>query len=237
MLSMRKWKLKVALALGAVALALVWLASEKEGAVAETANEAERAIQSKAAAPLRDSTGQGGVNSTTSNAQSEPAGSNKTVAQTHLSSPSADVDILAREEVRRDLPWLSGVDPLGIPFPTSDSVNRACEEMEHLGSANCQDHYSALAKLASEPRDEEWAASIAKSILSVVASQPEFFIRSLDCRTTLCAVEIESTIGAFDRHEARKLDKYLVRVDRVYGYERNNSNQRVTVTSMTFRRR
>jgi hypothetical protein len=134
------------------------------------------------------------------------------------------------------LPWLPGIDPKGIPFPMSESIKRACEEMKHLGTASCAEHYAVLDWLANESRDEKWAASVVASIASAVASQPDYFIRAIDCRMTLCAIEIESTRGVF-RHTTGTSTNTIELVDRVFGYETSESNQMVKVTSMTFRRR
>ena len=133
------------------------------------------------------------------------------------------------------LPWMENVDPVGIPFPISDSVRRQCDSMKDL-HANCDAHFGAFAQLATEARDKEWATATAKAIMALVASQDGYSIRALDCRTTVCGVEIEGR-DAFDRPAARQLSPVLTRVDRVYGLERNSLDERVVVTSMTFRRR
>ena len=133
--------------------------------------------------------------------------------------------------------WATGIDPTGIEFPISDSIKRACEKLAKLQHGNCHDHTAVLARLAKEGRDEAWATSVEDAIASQVLAKPNFLIRSLDCRLTVCAVEIESTSGVFDRTAPDKLKTILSRVDTITGYERNSSNQLVTVTSITFARK
>lgn len=138
-------------------------------------------------------------------------------------------------ESKHDLPWIEDVDPIGIPFPISRSVRRQCESMKDL-RANCDEHFGVFSQLATESRDDKWAATSARAIMALVETQDGYSIRALDCRTTVCGVEIEGH-DAFDRPAGRRLNPILTRVDRVYGIERNQSNERVIVTSMTFRRR
>lgn len=137
----------------------------------------------------------------------------------------------------RGISWAGGIDPTGIPFPTSDSIRNTCAEYSGLKSGSCRDHEAALTRLAKEGRDEKWAPLMEDAIASLVAPHQNYSIRSIDCRTTVCAVEIESILGVFDRSAPEKLKNKLERVDTINGYERNDSNQRVTVTAISFKRK
>jgi hypothetical protein len=141
----------------------------------------------------------------------------------------------SRERTEASVDESAGSKSAGIPFPVSASVLQYCEHLSGAGSASCTDHIGVFAQLEKEKRDPVWAPSVEAEIAAVVNSDPAFHIRALECRTTVCAVEIES-IQAAIRLSFDHLDDHLSRVDRIIGYERNSANELIKVTSITFKR-
>lgn len=122
-----------------------------------------------------------------------------------------------------------------IPFRVSDSIVRACDEYQGE-QISCDRHFAVLARLKDEKRDSAWASSMEKSITSIVAAESGFFIRALECRASVCAMEIEST-EYFDTNKFEILSNRLVEVDSIRGYEVNEKNEKIRVRSLTFERR
>lgn len=127
-----------------------------------------------------------------------------------------------------------GAERAGIPFPISQSVVRYCEQISELGSADCSTHLSILAQLEKENRDSGWASAIESAITSIVKSDPAFRIRALECRTSVCALEIESIHNA-RRLPLRQLSDRLSEMDFIIGYESNDRDEVIKVSSFTFK--
>jgi hypothetical protein len=123
----------------------------------------------------------------------------------------------------------------GTPFPLSPSVSHTCSQMAHLGKASCADIYGLLDQMQNEPRDKEWAESMEQIIQHLVTNHPGYSVRALACRTTVCALEVESTLGVF-RPDKRALSGKLSWIDQSYGYEVNNNTEKVKVTLVVFHR-
>lgn len=124
--------------------------------------------------------------------------------------------------------------PVGAPFPVSPSVTHSCNRISGLGQASCADIYAILERMQDEPRDETWAEAMEELIKGLVYSTPGYAIRSLGCRTTVCAFEVESTQGVF-RPNKLPLKGKLAWVDQNYGYEGNGSTL-VKVTLVALQR-
>ena len=92
----------------------------------------------------------------------------------------------------------SGVDRsvIGIPFPVSASVEAYCINKAPL---HCEREHQALAKMAQQPRDEAWAAKTESQIQDEVISQGPgiYSIRNIECRSSICAVEVKSLSRAY----------------------------------------
>jgi hypothetical protein len=76
------------------------------------------------------------------------------------------------------------------PFHLSASVADSCKPPGNP-AAFCRDLQRFLAELSAEPRDAEWALTMEARIGSSlrVKGRPVGEIRSLECRSTRCAVE------------------------------------------------
>jgi hypothetical protein len=62
------------------------------------------------------------------------------------------------------------------------------------GSDLCERQHNRLAEMAKEPRDLAWAAKTESLIQDEVLSLSpgDYSIRNIECRSSICAVEIES---------------------------------------------
>jgi hypothetical protein len=125
---------------------------------------------------------------------------------------------------------------IGIPFDTSESILRTCGDYSDGGDASCGRHFSTLARLKDETRDPSWASAMEKSIASIVHAQPGYRIRALECRSTACAVEIESA-EYFDPYKFQVLSDRLSEVDSIRGYETSVATGVIKLRSVTFERR
>jgi hypothetical protein len=85
---------------------------------------------------------------------------------------------------------------VGTAFPVPDSIETSC------GRKNgdfCERQHRALAEMAQEPRDEAWATKTESLIQHEIISQGPgiYSIRNIECRTSICAVEVQSLSGAY----------------------------------------
>lgn len=93
---------------------------------------------------------------------------------------------------------------VGIPFPVSESVLRACEQESHP-SVECKPNKKLLDKMAAEPREEPWATAGERAIRDLVEFEPgtdrrrqiTYTIRALECRKSICFVEVASNMEWF----------------------------------------
>jgi hypothetical protein len=95
--------------------------------------------------------------------------------------------------------------------------------------------------MTEEPRDPEWAPA-AESMLRdfIETTDPgKFSIRALECRTSICAVEVESIYGPFSGRVLgyEPLADELRRDAPMLGFEADEFGTRMTVTVFTFIRR
>jgi hypothetical protein len=86
---------------------------------------------------------------------------------------------------------------IGIPFPVSPSVDARCKLIKKVDL--CERQHNMLAKMAQEPRDNSWATKTEALIQDEVMSEKPgvYSIRNIECRSSLCAVEVESLSDAY----------------------------------------
>lgn len=85
----------------------------------------------------------------------------------------------------------------GHTFPVSKSVRSDCEGNSR-GVGICVDVAQLLKTFNEEPRDVSWASDMEARIRTFVNSEEgKFTIRALECRTSVCAVEVESIHGPY----------------------------------------
>ncbi|HEV7607435.1 MAG TPA: hypothetical protein VGO61_08870 [Steroidobacteraceae bacterium] len=80
---------------------------------------------------------------------------------------------------------------VGVPFKLSASVTANCQR-----STDCEELDVFLEQMAAEPRDAEWARNMEARIERAVMAgeRGKFRIRSLECRSTRCALEVASEV-------------------------------------------
>jgi hypothetical protein len=112
---------------------------------------------------------------------------------------SDSTELRVRGQVAEPLraPPLSGTDDsvIGVPFPVPASAEGVCTISKRLhGPDLCERQHKLLAKMAKEPRDLAWAAKTETLIQDEVTSLSpgNYSIRNIECRSSICAVEMES---------------------------------------------
>jgi hypothetical protein len=121
----------------------------------------------------------------------------------------------------------------------SDSVATACGDTRDAETSICGDELRVLREMERERRDEAWASQMEATLRSLLTSAPyaAYTVRNIECRSSICATEIASTYG---RHPGLALkDLQRIGMDHgngLFGYERNEYGERVTVTLRIFRR-
>jgi hypothetical protein len=126
---------------------------------------------------------------------------------------------------------------IGIPFPISASVGDLCKRESNM----CGDVPERLAKMAQEPRDQAWATETEGRLQDNILSQGsnKYSIRDIECRTSLCAVEVASAYGPYvglgyeDQVKFGLLNGQLT----IGAFEKDPAGARITVTVITFTRR
>jgi hypothetical protein len=123
---------------------------------------------------------------------------------------------------------------VGIPFAVSDSVEVVCKRRRvNL----CEMIHEDLTSLSHEARDLAWAPKIESLIRNKVSSQgPDTYsIRSVDCRSTICAVEVESTADAYiSTNYNFQVANGLAEGRKAFGEEVDASGHRVMVSLIVF---
>jgi hypothetical protein len=125
---------------------------------------------------------------------------------------------------------------IGRPFPVSASVEKGCRR----GVDTCDEVYELLLEMAQEPRDFAWATDMEAKLRDYVKNiEPDkFSIRTIECRTSLCVVEVASIHGPlFGIQYKAPLYKKLSNSIGMFGYEADPSSARVTVTLLAYTRR
>lgn len=126
---------------------------------------------------------------------------------------------------------------IGRPFPMSESVKSSCPR-EIAMRSSCIEVLDFLDQMAEEPRDPHWATVMEARLRQWILRSGDWTIRSIECRTSACAVEVSSLYGPLlgfrygdPPHGA------LFNWIGLIGYETHPSSARVTVTLKTFKRR
>lgn len=148
-----------------------------------------------------------------------------------------------REEAAQDPPPRergTDISVVGRPFPVSPSVAASCRAISGGGDDACDSTWEPLKKMAQEPRSSAWAKEMESMLRDHIAQVDpgKYTIRALECRTSVCVIEVESIFGpyfgSFD-HDA-PLFKVLYPGIGAHGYESNPDATRITVTVMPYTR-
>lgn len=126
---------------------------------------------------------------------------------------------------------------IGRVFPVSDSVEAGCR----LLGGSCDEKLDGLlSHFAQEARDPAWASQVEATLRNYIAkAEPDkYSIRAIECRTTVCLVELASPYGPYlGAPYAFVRANNLFNGSVVFGYESNQYLGRVTVTLRAFERR
>jgi hypothetical protein len=134
-----------------------------------------------------------------------------------------------------------------LSFRMSDSVRTECNK-DHLSGndSDCVAMNRDLTILAEQPRDEAWAKRTEQAFREWIKSNgSKYTIRSLECRQTLCAVEVSSTTssetsGAWPYEfwrRANVLPAFGGREPKLYGFETDALGSKIVVGVTLFERR
>jgi hypothetical protein len=181
-------------------------------------------------------------------------GSNETsslIADRHASSPTKLVIEASSQEKGEPASSHHGETSasaavVGRVFPVSAAIEDDCNKRP---DDLCNDMRENLAAMAEQPRDGAWATQMEALIEHDVLYEEEpsrFRIRNIECRTTLCAAEVETTPSITGRdgsymggiqlgHDA--LNAALQTNLNTFAYEVDQSGTRIQVTVITFTRR
>jgi len=123
---------------------------------------------------------------------------------------------------------------VGRPFKFSPSVQAGCKEVA------CPELEADLAKFAQQPRDPAWASTMEARLEDYIEnSEPDKYqIRNVECRTSMCYVEVASIYGPFfPPGSDSPMRQLLFTAGGDFGYEVDPSSARITITIMPFFRR
>lgn len=106
----------------------------------------------------------------------------------------------------------NGSSQIAHAFEVSASVREGCDRIirEKLnGEQHCRMARTELEKLQSEPRDEVWAAETEARMRDTIDQTPgesagRYTIRALECRRSLCAIEIASLMNPYPEPTLRR---------------------------------
>jgi hypothetical protein len=130
---------------------------------------------------------------------------------------------------------------IGRPFPVSASVVAKCRSWSTKGGNEiCDEVHRTLSEMAQEPRDPAWATDMEAKLRNLVLAQEpgDLSIRSIECRQSLCAVEVTSLIGPYCELHYDDLVKINMSNGLcIHGRETGPSGARVIVSLESFSRR
>jgi len=135
-----------------------------------------------------------------------------------------------------------GKEVIGRPFPISASVESSCKVLSKPGQDACSETHELLALMAQEPRDPVWAPDMEDKLrgLILASESGKFVPRAVECRTTLCVVEVVSQYAPFpgDIPRDNPLRGELSLADiGIFGHERNAQGEPITLSLIPFARR
>ena len=120
----------------------------------------------------------------------------------------------------------------------SSSVAGTCER-DSQASDLCASEHAILSKFSRERRDSAWADLVEGELRDYLRSVGggKFTIRSLQCRTTVCAAEVTSSERMPLILTNRRLREKLRSGYGAYGYETDSAGARITVSLALYERR
>jgi hypothetical protein len=100
----------------------------------------------------------------------------------------------------------------GQAFPVSAAVQEGCDRIlreKLLGEQHCLMAKQALEKMRQERRDEPWATETEAKMRRIIEATPSgnaghYTIRAVECRESMCAVEVASPTGPYPEPTLRR---------------------------------
>jgi hypothetical protein len=152
----------------------------------------------------------------------------------------AEGEAIAKFNSEDDLAPANSRAEVGQPFPVSRSMQSQCKRNPVPTAEACAGVSKLLEEMAQEPRDEGWAMEVEAELRAhVLREHPTARIRALECRTSLCAVEVAAETGylvILGEEEQRKCGIYDLS-HASSSFETAPSGSKVTVTLRVFERR
>lgn len=123
--------------------------------------------------------------------------------------------------------------PSAVSFSASRSVLASCS-----GTNTCDHELNLLREFETERRDHTWAPVAEDTLSRFTAEDSMYVLRQLQCRASMCAIEVASTAGphlglTYQQEKATGLRKH----NALFGYERDENGARVTVTLRLYQRK
>jgi hypothetical protein len=132
-------------------------------------------------------------------------------------------------------PTGSDASVIGVVFPASASVEASCKRKK---LDFCEKQHNVLAEMAKEARDKAWAVKTETLIQDEVISQGPgiYSIRNIECRTSICAAEVESLSDAYVGADYNFLatNGLLDELRMVGAPETDNSGRQISVALVIF---
>ena len=125
---------------------------------------------------------------------------------------------------------------VGTPFTVSASVENDCK----LDKTVCSLVSQQLEKFSQEGRDTAWADQAEADLQDYIASRGtgKFLIRNIECRATICVVEVASLFGQYlPMDEADQVKYGLIDGHDAWGSEPDPTGVEIAVTLTTYTRR
>jgi hypothetical protein len=121
----------------------------------------------------------------------------------------------------------------------SASVEDDCRKLK---DEICGNLHRILKQMMNEPRDTVWAGKTEGALRDRLTNMEpgKFLIRTVECRTSACAIEVQSLYGVYSGGDASydfgKANGISL-ADVSHGYERGDGGAGVTVTLAAYIRR
>lgn len=161
---------------------------------------------------------------------------------------AAPVDDVTEGPPKSDFTYYESGNPRGItldksdskplaskPFPLSASIRSKCLQM----GKDCNE--LQLHRFAEEPRDSVWAPEMEAKLRDLARSDPmgSYTVRNVECRTTICAMEVASPGGPYfgSIDVTSPLYRQISSGIEINAYETHPDSVKITVTLKIFVRR
>ena len=170
----------------------------------------------------------GRTGGTSSQAARRSAGAFSSSTEANMRSPAT------ADAVPSELDGLSV--PEGAEFPIAESIEKECASGKD-SDWDCSEILRVLKSIEDEGIDEHWGPSMEGRIRAAVGAASGVRIRSLACRSTVCAVETDGELVTLNTWTALEKDLLTAAYVRAYDYTgKVDASFRVQLWTFTRRR-